>query len=379
MRRAALLVTVLCLVALAVGGAGGTTHPQAQQSPQPQSSFQAQQSSTAPAEDGVDITVQLQPDGDARWNVSTSYVLQTENDTRAFQRLAERFKDEETDGAFSVAVFRAAVPQVSESVNRSMEIRGVHRRATTIEGENNSTGVLSLQFTWTNFSQVDNETVVVDAFTGSWFGNLQTGQTLTIRPPQGYDTESVQPGPSSITDGAYRWQGPRSFADGQPSATFTATPDNGGVAGFSPMMLILVGAGALLFGGIAVWLYNRGGLGDVDWFGGADESVDSPNSGTGGASGESSGAAAAGAGAATGGAAGEATTNPELLSDEERVEQLLREHDGRMKQSKIVEETRWSHAKVSQLLTSMEDEDRIEKLRIGRENLISLPGEGVED
>jgi uncharacterized membrane protein len=50
-----------------------------------------------------------------------------------------------------------------------------------------------------------------------------------------------------------------------------------------------------------------------------------------------------------------------------------------MKQSKIVEETRWSTAKVSQLLSAMDDADRVEKLRIGRENLISLPGEGIED
>jgi uncharacterized membrane protein len=49
-----------------------------------------------------------------------------------------------------------------------------------------------------------------------------------------------------------------------------------------------------------------------------------------------------------------------------------------MKQSRIVEETRWSTAKVSQLLSSMADEGRVEKLRIGRENLISLPEEGID-
>jgi hypothetical protein len=380
MRRAALLATVVCLVALAAGGAGGATQPPAQQSLHGQQSLDTQQFSAGPTQDGVDITVQIQPDGDARWNVSTSYVLRTENDTRAFQRLAEQFKAQETDSAFSVDVFRAVVPEVSESVNRSMAIRNVQRRATTIEGANNSTGVLSLQFTWTNFSQVTNETVVVDAFTGSWFGSLQSGQTLTIRPPEGYDTQSVQPGPSSITDGAYRWQGPRSFSEGQPTATFTAAPDNGGVAGFSPMMLLGVGAGALLFGGIAVWLYNRSGLGDVGWFGGAEDTDDdSPDSGTGASSDESGGSSGAGAGATAGGGDGGSTASPELLSDEERVEQLLREHDGRMKQSKIVEETRWSNAKVSQLLSSMEEAGRVEKLRIGRENLISLPGEGVED
>jgi uncharacterized membrane protein len=62
-----------------------------------------------------------------------------------------------------------------------------------------------------------------------------------------------------------------------------------------------------------------------------------------------------------------------LLSDEERVERLLESNGGRMKQAAIVEETDWSNAKVSQLLSSMDEEDRIDKLRIGRENLISFP------
>ena len=50
-----------------------------------------------------------------------------------------------------------------------------------------------------------------------------------------------------------------------------------------------------------------------------------------------------------------------------------------MKQAQIVSETGWSNAKVSQLLSSMDDADRVDKLRIGRENLISLPEESVVD
>ncbi|MFC6729491.1 helix-turn-helix transcriptional regulator, partial [Natronoarchaeum mannanilyticum] len=71
--------------------------------------------------------------------------------------------------------------------------------------------------------------------------------------------------------------------------------------------------------------------------------------------------------------------DPELLSDEERVERLLRENGGRMKQASIVTETGWSNAKVSQLLSSMDEEGRVDKLRIGRENLISLPDEDVTE
>jgi uncharacterized membrane protein len=50
-----------------------------------------------------------------------------------------------------------------------------------------------------------------------------------------------------------------------------------------------------------------------------------------------------------------------------------------MKQANIVKETGWSNAKVSQLLSAMEGKGRIDKLRIGRENLISFPEEDVTD
>ena len=71
--------------------------------------------------------------------------------------------------------------------------------------------------------------------------------------------------------------------------------------------------------------------------------------------------------------------DPELLSDEERVLRLLDDNGGRMKQANIVKETGWSNAKVSQLLSSMDEDDRIDKLRIGRENLISFPDEDVTE
>jgi uncharacterized membrane protein len=50
-----------------------------------------------------------------------------------------------------------------------------------------------------------------------------------------------------------------------------------------------------------------------------------------------------------------------------------------MKQASIVEETGWSNAKVSQLLSAMDEAGRVDKLRIGRENLISLPDEEVAE
>lgn len=60
------------------------------------------------------------------------------------------------------------------------------------------------------------------------------------------------------------------------------------------------------------------------------------------------------------------------LTDRERIVQLLISNGGRMKQSRIVDGTDWSKAKVSRLLSTMEEGDDITKLTVGRENIIFL-------
>ncbi len=64
----------------------------------------------------------------------------------------------------------------------------------------------------------------------------------------------------------------------------------------------------------------------------------------------------------------------EFVTDRERVRTLINENGGRMKQSQIVDSVDWSKAKVSRLLAELEDDGQITKLRLGRENLVCLPG-----
>ncbi len=64
----------------------------------------------------------------------------------------------------------------------------------------------------------------------------------------------------------------------------------------------------------------------------------------------------------------------EFMTDQERVHKLIRENGGRMKQSRIVDSVDWSKAKVSRLLAELEEDDQVTKLRLGRENLVCLPG-----
>ncbi len=109
----------------------------------------------------------------------------------------------------------------------------------------------------------------------------------------------------------------------------------------------------------------------------APDSADGPAS-EGAGSDVSKGAAAGGAAATAAAVGGDGETGEPLLSDEEQVFALLRKNDGRMKQAEIVDATDWSNAKVSQLLSRMAESDEILKLRIGRENLITLPEEAPE-
>lgn len=60
------------------------------------------------------------------------------------------------------------------------------------------------------------------------------------------------------------------------------------------------------------------------------------------------------------------------LTDAERVERALAHERGRMRQSALADELDWSASKTSRVLSDMESDDRIEKIRVGRENVVDL-------
>ncbi|MDJ1431838.1 helix-turn-helix domain-containing protein [Halostagnicola sp. A-GB9-2] len=74
-----------------------------------------------------------------------------------------------------------------------------------------------------------------------------------------------------------------------------------------------------------------------------------------------------------------AETPPELLSDEGQVVRLLVENHGRIRQHQIAEETGWSKSKVSRTLSKMHDSGTIEKTSLGRENVITLARDEINE
>jgi hypothetical protein len=59
---------------------------------------------------------------------------------------------------------------------------------------------------------------------------------------------------------------------------------------------------------------------------------------------------------------------------EETLYRLVVDHDGRMRQSSIVETTSWSPSRVSRRLANLENAGWVRRVRQGRENVVIVPG-----
>jgi len=331
-------------------------------------------------EQGVLLEVDVQENGDARWTVTARYQLETDNETAAFDQVIADYVDGEDVGP-SVDPFRELAANGQNRTNRTMQIQAVNRSGTVLnrsqadaDTPGDATGILVLEFRWTGFAATSGEAIRLgDVFGGTW--DLGADQTLVVRPPSGYSVDTVRPS-TAVDAGVLRWEGPQSFGENEPAVVYLPSNSVPPPQDLDLLMVVgyAVGVGiALLGGGLAVYAWLRrdqlfGGDGSAPDDATAEDAELPPTTTDAGETPTPPPAAA-----------GDDTEDAELLSDEERVERLLERQGGRMKQADIVSETDWSNAKVSQLLTSMADDGRVEKLRIGRENLITLPDADLED
>lgn len=320
--------------------------------------------------------------GDARWTVEHRQEIPFDSEERDnFEAFAETFNQEETE-TYEKFQTRAArlTNDGSNLTDRRMDASAFEREAWY--DEFNQEGVIQMSFRWGQFAQRDTgQVLVADVFAGG-FAILED-QELRIYRGDNLSFDSVEPDPDRLSEANelrssdwVRWNGPRSFDDtplqvtflegdvernGQQNGDDSGPIDDDEDEGDSSMMLPLLLAFVVLIGvgGGALWYMTTR----------AESTPDGSESSAPTASGDAvQGTASAGA----------AVSQEELLSDEDRVLQLLEENGGRMRQVTIVDETDWSKSKVSMLLSDMEDEGHISKLRVGRENIVSLAGEEPE-
>jgi hypothetical protein len=394
------------------------------------------------ADPGLVVTIQLQTDGDARWHITHRYVVNGTNETQAFEAFASAVRQGERDVGVGRDTFATFATAASETTGREMEIRNANWTDSSIENGTGEV-TYSFTWTNFGRVEGDRLYVgdAFESPDGTWFPRLYDGQRLVIRPPEALTIVGTPPD-KGLNQRALVWDGYREFEPGylrvvlerpsdEPGTTSPGDPQgssttNGFVdpdEGLSPfllgvgfaLLLVFVGAGSYFF---ARWQTQQES--DSNGYGTPSEASDGgtpPGSGgdeataagshagaVAGSASEPSNSASAPESASTtsdaerpgdGSTAGAAATADQessdvgaddddgideaLLSDEERVIRLLEGNGGRMKQANIVTETGWSNAKVSQLLSGMHEDDEIQKLRIGRENLIALPEENVAD
>jgi len=323
--------------------------------------------------------------GSAEWRFRYERALNgSERDD--FEAFAEEFNDDETE-LFTNFRTRARwlTDNGSRATGREMRATGFARDA-RVEGlapQTQALGVVELSFRWEGFARPtdDGDVEAGDVFEGGLYVGPDQELAFAAGPNLAFvraqpEEGRVLSGDSLAGSDTVTWTGERSFTDQRPRVVLAdaesvddagATPtDDDGRGLLLPMGVLLV---VVALGGGAAVAYRSGALPPGGGAAaGAETDADAGDGGTGAGAGAGAAADATEASPAVG------VSEAELLSDEERVIDLLEDRGGRMKQVDIVEVTDWSKSKVSMLLSDMEEDDRISRLRVGRENIVSLAG-----
>ncbi len=360
------LLTCAVLVAVSLAPAAGAATGPAE----PSGTIQEDQF------DRTTYTIEVFENGSARWTVSYRRPLANESEVTEFRSYADRFNSQETE---LYAGFRtrasALTAEAGNRTGRDMTATGFTKQAVVRDQVGTRIGVVEMSFVWTGFAAEEEGTLEIgDVFEGGFF--IAPSERLVIRPGPNVTITSVSPTPDRETERSVAWDGGedgQQFLSSRPQVMFRergARPiDQSGDGGLAGLPLWLVGTMLVVvaLGGAVV--YRSGALAETDGTDPPAGAAAADTAETGEPSGGSDGA----------GADGEAAVaDEELLSDEDRVLRLLEGNGGRMKQVNIVDETGWSKSKVSMLLSDMEDDGDISKLRVGRENIISIAGEEPE-
>ncbi|MFC7203034.1 helix-turn-helix domain-containing protein [Haloferax namakaokahaiae] len=181
-----------------------------------------------------------------------------------------------------------------------------------------------------------------------------------------YGTDPTNPD----TDGDGIGDGTELEEGTDPTDAQNSASDSVGVSAEPRMMLTGAVVGSIVLFGVAIFAGSR-----LGWWNSPSRLLKAR---TGTEVGRSNGVTAKNreAGSATSGAVGSTSTSTaddRPLSDEAHVFELLDEHDGQLRQSVVVNQTGWSKSKVSRVLSRMADDGSIEKISIGRENIIARP------
>lgn len=340
---------------------------------------------TQPDADNTVTRIELFENGSARWTIRIRTRLDTSQRVDEYSSFQSRFRSDTAQylGPFQGRM-QGVVTNAANATGRQMQATSF-TASTSVQQAPRRWGVVTYEFIWTNFAAQESRQVIVgDIFQGGFF--LAANDTIQIVGPNGYEASRVDPNPDSREADMATWNGREDFTDARPRVVFippsaqtrtagnnavtrsaTARPDTPSGEGGTPLQ----DNGGIALAGIVVVVVL--GLGGAVMYGRRDGDTgdpDRPAEKTGGQSGTAPGT--------------DRETGPDgedsqetVLTDEERVLELLNANGGRMRQAAIVEEFDWSASKTSRVIGGLSEDGAIKKRQLGRENLVMLPDESV--
>lgn len=310
--------------------------------------------------DTIVTEVELQPDGNA--TVSVDYRYNNDTDAETDEQWEELKTDINSNNQTYIeeesASWQETLEEGQNETDRDMNLSGF-----TVETNETQTprwyGHVQFSFEWESFAYVElNRLEAGSALAGFM---LDDTSELRISWPQSYNMTAADPEPQSVEDNVATWDGEDMGSDGQPpqielieesTESNESTPADDGTRSvpLDTLAIALVLVAVTTTAAVAGWFFRRdGGEPGPE----AQSRPDPP--------------------AADATEPDQPATPPsDLLSNEERVLQLLERRGGRLKQQQVVSELDWTEAKTSQVVSGLREDDEIDVFRIGRENVLTL-------
>lgn len=272
------------------------------------------------SEETKSIYIKVYEDGSALWNLETRFELKTQEDIDFFNEYMEAL---DADKEFTIQRKKESLQNIINTVayssGREMNIENISLNYQIVDSINKKYGVVNFKFLWKGFGLKNKDHIIIgDSFKDG--SHIKEGEVLVIEFPEDYSINSINPEPTEKRENILFWHGPKILLENEPKIILEK---NSLISSINP----------LIFGIIAFFII----LGLIFYF------ILRKNKNV-----------------------------PILLSDQEKVINLLKSSGGKSFQNDIVSRSRMSKSKISQIITEMEKNGLITKQKYGKNNLIIL-------
>ncbi len=282
----------------------------------------------APDNYKVIYTIDVKENGSAVWNVEYRTLLSTQDELYSFENYTSQLNSKYLV-EFKELMERSA-QEASNGTSRKMDATDFKGEATIQSTPTGKFGVVHYIFTWNNFTRIDQNISIGDAFVGGLY--LSNDNTLIIQYPRDYTVEEVIPQPDQSRDELV-WYGLRSFGKGEPRIVLAKTS--------FPWITTVAAVTVILLIAIGVFLITGKKEADIN----SDQAVLETSI---------------------------IIPENEMMDLEDRIMILLKQNGGSLYQSEIGRQLDLPKSTVSSALNQLNDKNLIQKIKKGRENLIRM-------